>query len=214
MTDRVEDRLAVIHLHALQTMRAVTEGEVGTVVKRDPGKLLLVFLRFRAIAAHGAGRFPGAELHGRRSIPVVLRDDENVNLRTKLANVIADARDVARFDRRAVERGDLGDTRLRGRRNHVLVLIPASGVLKKPDLDAFAFDDHRTVRFVEVAPGADVLDAVRIEDGEALEDVVAARRDVIGHSDDGDVGGFQRFRAVRAGMRPFGLVGDVDRGAG
>jgi hypothetical protein len=52
------------------------------------------------------------------------------------------------------------------RRNHVFVLIPAAGVLKKSDLDALPLDDGWAVSFVNIAPGAGVLNTVCLEYGE------------------------------------------------
>ena len=66
-------------------------------------------------------------------------------------------------------------------------LIPARGVLQESDLDALALDDRRLVRLVDVPAGAGVPDAVGVEHAEALEDVLAAGGDVVGHADDRDV---------------------------
>jgi hypothetical protein len=59
----------------------------------------------------------------------------------------------------------------RRRRDHVFVLIPARRVLEESDPDAFALDDGRLVRFVDVPARAGVNDAIGVEHGKALQDV-------------------------------------------
>src|SRR5262249_58672522 len=101
-------------------------------------KLLLVFLGDMLITT-GARSPRGRilrKLRGRRAVAVVMRDDDDVDLRPETANVVAHAVDVRRIDRDAIARADFCHTGVRVGRDLLAVLIPARRVLQESDLDA------------------------------------------------------------------------------